>query len=387
MNDEIERAIARHLRRGSRVAIADGAGAPVALSASISRAASAVGGVSLILGWCLEMPVEMSPGAFSDVRTTMSGFALRKEVDAGSIAYVPTRLTSVPSLMTDALRPDVLLISLRASQGGWDFGTDVSWMESLLHSGTSILIHENNLLPRTYPSGRLDKGIGTEVGRADRQPFVVERQPKTAHSETIGKRAASLVPEGAVLQFGPGGVGSAVLEHIRNPVSIRTGIITDDVMDLVERGLVLGAPVGAYVLGSERLYAWADNRELTAPLPVTHGPALPGSHFVAINGAIEIDHAGQVNVERSASQAISGVGGHPDFSLIGSRSGGGVSVIAIPSIRHGKSTLVRRLSAPTSTLRSDVDVVVTEMGIADLRGLSDSERGTELRRLWGKAQL
>jgi len=109
--------------------------------------------------------------------------------------------------------------------------------------------------------------------------------------------------------------------------------------------------------------------------------------FVAVNTAIEIDEQGQVNVEGMPGAAVGGIGGHSDYAVAAARSAAGLSIVALPSTHRGRPTLVERLSAPVSTVGHDVDVVVTERGAADLRGLDRSERGAALRRLWSRAGL
>ena len=116
----------------------------------------------------------------------------------------------------------------------------------------------------------------------------------------------------------------------------------------------------------------------------THdGARLAGLPFVAVNTALEVDAGGQINVEAVGGTAVGGIGGHPDFAQAAARSVEGLSVIALPSRRRGAPTLVERLSAPVSTLRGDVDVVVTELGVADLRGRGDAERAGVLAEAFG----
>lgn len=87
-------------------------------------------------------------------------------------------------------------------------------------------------------------------------------------------------------------------------------------------------------------------------------------------------------MEGIAGDVMAGVGGHPDFAGAATRSATGLSVIAMPTVRGGQKTLVKQLRAPASTTRSDIDVVVTELGIADLRGLDDHERAAAVRAVW-----
>ena len=101
-----------------------------------------------------------------------------------------------------------------------------------------------------------------------------------------------------------------------------------------------------------------------------------------MNTAVEIDLDGQVNVEGTAASVLGGIGGHPDYAAAAARSAGGLSIVAVTSVHQGRPTLVSRLSRPVSTPAHDVDVVVTERGLADLRGLSRPERRRALERLW-----
>ncbi|HEY2206254.1 MAG TPA: acetyl-CoA hydrolase/transferase C-terminal domain-containing protein, partial [Pseudonocardia sp.] len=205
--------------------------------------------------------------------------------------------------------------------------------------------------------------------------------------EAICEHAAALVPEGARLQVGPGQLGAAMLRALRTPVRIDSGLLPEEVVDLDERGLLLGTPVATYLVGSARLYAWADGRPVLHPLEVTHdlGRLSTGVPFVAFNTAVEVDVAGQVNVEGTATALVGGIGGHPDYAAAATCSIGGLSIIAVSSTHKGRSTLVRTLSRPVTTPSQDVDVVVTERGVAELRGLTREERAAALLDLWGPA--
>jgi len=166
---------------------------------------------------------------------------------------------------------------------------------------------------------------------------------------------------------------------------VDSGIIGDAVIDLEARGLLASQPLATYLAGTSAVYQWADGRPVLARLEHTHGPSrLSAAPLLAINTALEIDNIGQVNVEGFRGEVIAGVGGHPDYAGAAIRSRDGLSVVALPTVRGGRRTLVERLSAPASTSRSDVDVVVTELGTADLRGLSDAERARALLTAWGE---
>ena len=366
-----------------RVAIADGAGAPTGLAEALPEAAASVGDISVLLGWCLEAPIPLDSGCFREIRTIMGGFGLRRAIADRSVRYVPERLSALPSLLSGPLRPDLLIMALPGTDDGWSWGTEIAWMGSLIAAGVPLLIEHNDQLPRTGRPAGLPVDRGSVICRTDRPPAELASAAADDATTAIARTIASLVPAGASLQYGPGPIADALAGALQVPVRVRSGMITDAVVTLERRGLLLDEPSCGYVVGTSELYRWADGRRLTDRLEHTHlSMPAPGEAVVTVNSALEIDQVGQINVETAAGKPISGIGGHPDFSLAGHRSVAGLSIIAVPTMRAGRPTLVERLSAPVSTLRSDVDVVVTELGAADLRGLDDAERAVAIRSLW-----
>jgi acyl-CoA hydrolase len=379
-------ALAQHLRPGCRVAIADGCGAPTELGAPLADAARAVGGVRLLLGWSLTAPVDVRDhDAFPDVRTIMSGYALRAPVRDGQVRYLPVRLGSVPHLLASAWRPDVLVAALRPGRDGLVFGSEVGWMRAAVDAGATVLAVVNHGLPDASDGVVVPADQVVVVAEREHPPHDFTTNPPDAVALAIGAHVAALIPHGASIQYGPGTVADAILRSITHPVHVDSGLVGDAVVDLDARGLLLGDPRGAYLAGTATLYEWADGRAVLEPVEVTHDVSRLAAHdcFVAINTALEIDPVGQVNVERVGGQPVGGIGGHADFALAASRSPHGLSVIALPSHHRAGPTLVETLSAPVTTARADVDVVVNEHGAADLRGLDDRERERALRDLWG----
>ena len=373
--------IRSHLRRGALVAVADGAGAPSGLGRPLAHAARQVGGVRLLLGWSFELPAPLDPTAFPDVRAIIGGYGLRRRF-GGHVHYVPARLSAVPALLHSALRPDVLLAGLRPGPGGLVFGSEVGWARAAVDAGATVLAEVNHGLPAAAREPALRDVI--EVAETHRAPLALKLPAVDPVSQAIGKHVAALVPAGARVQFGPGGVGDAALRALEVPVRVDSGIVGDAVLDLAARGLLDGMPLATYLAGTSAVYEWADGRPILARIEHTHDPSrLAAQPLVAVNTALEVDHTGAVNVEGFASDVVAGVGGHPDFAGAAVRSLAGLSVVAVPTIRGGRRTLVERLAAPASTSRSDVDVVVTEMGVADLRGLDDRERSVSLSAIWG----
>jgi acyl-CoA hydrolase len=381
----VREAIERHLAPGCLVAVADGCGAPLGVGPALAEAARAVGGVRVLLGWSMTAPIDVHDAdAFPDIRTVMSGYALRVPVRDGRVRYLPTRLGSVPRLLAGTLRPDVLVAALRPGDRGLVFGSEVGWMRAAVDAGATVLAEVNHGLPAASDGIPVPADQVEVVNETDRPPhqFTTNAPDDVAHA--IAAHAAALIPEGAALQYGPGTIADAILRAITVPVHVDSGLVGDAILDLDARGLVLGSPRGAYLAGTQPLYDWADGRPMLEPVEITHDVSRLAAHdcFVAVNTALEIDPVGQVNVERVGGQPVGGIGGHADFALAASRSRHGLSMIALQSTHRAGPTLVEQLSAPVTTARADVDVVVTEHGVADLRALDDRERERVLRDLW-----
>lgn len=372
------------LRSGCLVAVTDGAGMPSsdALRA-LSDVARRTGGVRLLLGWCIGPRPGLDLGAFASVRTVMGGYRLRSAIRDGRVGYVPVRLGTMPSLLGGPLRPDVLLTSMVPRRGGLAFGTEVGWARAAMAHAHVVLVEENHGAPVASAVIDVPRADVRVIGTSAHPPDVLARPEPDEATLRIGRAIASLVSEGAAVQVGPGGIGDAFLAALEVPVIVDSGVVVDGVADLERRGLLLREPTAAYLAGSAGLYAWAAGRPLLRGVEETHDiTRLAARPLVAVNTALEIDLTGQVNVESAHGDPVAGIGGHADFALAASRSDG-LSVVALPTQRGGRSTLVERLSAPVSTARSDVDLVVTELGISDLRGLPDAGRREALIAIWG----
>ncbi|HEY1703861.1 MAG TPA: acetyl-CoA hydrolase/transferase C-terminal domain-containing protein [Trebonia sp.] len=381
------------IRPGMTVALGDGFGAPRAVSAELSRAAARAGGVRLILGWVPRADPGLDFAAFADVRSVMPGWGLRDGVAAGLVRFPPVRLSAVPALLHGPWRPDLLVASLvpaagpaggGVSGGGYLFGSEVSWQRAAIDAGATVAAVVSRAVPHADAGVPLDPDQVIVVGESAAPPGVLRDTPPRPEQEEIARRVAALIPGGARLQVGPSPVGDALLRQLTVPARIDSGLLPESVVDLAGRGLLLGDPVATYLAGGPKLYEWANGRPVLHPVEYTHDLGrLSEGPFIAVNTAIEIDVDGQVNVEGTATAVLGGIGGHPDYAAAATRSVGGLSVIAVTSRHNGKPTLVPELSRPVSTPSHDVDVVVTEDGSADLRGLSRPERREALRKLWG----
>jgi acyl-CoA hydrolase len=365
------------------VALGDGFGAPREISRELSRAAAKHGGVRLVLGWVPAADPYLEFAAFADVRTYMPGWGLRAATESGQVNAASVRLSAMPAILHGPWRPDLLVATLVEVAGGFAFGSEVSWQRAAIAAGAQVAAVVSHRAPHADAGRPLPAGQVIVTGQSFEPPAELPPAVPGPEHEAIADRIGSLIVPNARLQVGPTPVATALLRGLRVPVRLDTGILPEAVVDLDRRGLLVGDPVATYLAGGQVLYDWADGRPLLHPVEYTHDLGrLSADPLFAVNTAVEIDLDGQVNVEGTATSLVGGVGGHPDYAAAATRSIGGLSIIGVPSTHKGRPVLVPSLSQPVSTPTHDVDVVVTERGLVDLRGLSRQERRRALALLW-----
>jgi len=375
-------ALAQTLRPGMTVALGDGVGALRTLddgsqvAAVISAASRESGRVRLVLGWLAVPPDGLEPDAFGDIVALMPGWGVRDVLRAPTARFLPTSVAAMPTLLSGPLRPDLLITRLARRDGALRFSTEVSWQRQLIDAGVPTLAIVDESAPAADAGKPLSDSDVRVVGRTSDGPLQLPAKPPEPIHEALADMVLKLVPDGARLQYGPGQLGTALLSRTTKPLHIDTGLLTDAVVDLDRRGLLVGTPSATYLLGSEALYRWADGRPILHGIDHTHDYSRlsRGEPFVAVNTAIEIDPYGQVNVEGVGDKVVGGIGGHPDYSRAARMSPRGLSIIAVPSKVGGRNVLVEQLTRPASTSAHDIDVIVTENGHVDLRCADWSQR-------------
>jgi acyl-CoA hydrolase len=377
--------LAELLPAGGRLAFGDGAGAPVELWDDVRRLVAQREDCQLLLGWWFSAPTGVGDLPRERSRTLISGFGMRRAIDAGHVGFVPARLGTVPGLLHTVLRPDVLVAALKPVSGGFAFTTESSWMRAAVGAGARVAAVVRPEAPSCDIEPPLPADQVVVLAESDASPDTLAAAAPTEQQHAVAAHVVSLIPEGARVQVGPGGLGGAVYAAFRVPVAVDTGLVTDPVVDLDRRGLLLGRPVAPYIAGTELLYDWAPGRVQMSGIEVTHDPdrLVRGRPLHTVNTGIEIDLDGQVNAEVAGGSWAGGVGGQPDYAAAAASSPTGLSIFALASTNAGRPTLVRSLSGPVTTPGHDVEVVVTDRGIADLRGLSRPERRVALAKLWG----
>jgi acyl-CoA hydrolase len=317
---------------------------------------------------------------------------------AGVLAVLPVHIGSVPSLIRDGrLHVDVVLVQVSPSDeaGRHSLGLVADYQQAAIAGARCTIAEINDRVPFTYGDTIVSTAQLAAVVRDDRPLVCVERRAALPEDELIAELIADVVPDRATIQIGVGGTPDAVLARLsgKHDLGVHSGLISDAVVDLIETGVVTnrykeidtGTTVTGALFGTDRLYAWADrNQGLSMQsLSYTHDARVLGSlgSFYAINSAIEVDLTGQINGESAAGQYVGTVGGQGAFARAAMTSTSGRSIVALPSTaRDGtRSRIVRRLSEGiASSSRADADLIVTEHGIADLRGATLAERTARL---------
>jgi acyl-CoA hydrolase len=332
-------------------------------------------------------------------RALFIGPNARRAINEGRAEYIPVFLSDAAALIRRGTIPvDTALINVSQpdSHGFCSMGTSVIALHTAVHAAKTVVAQVNRSMPRTLGDSfihvnEIDYGVEADVA-----PYVHSLPPVGDLERRIGSYVADLVPDGATVQMGIGAIPSAVADALGNKhdLGIHTEMMTDVVLDLVERGVVTGEAkeinrgrvVATFMLGSQRLYDWVDDNPMVEmrPAEYTNDTAVIRrfKKMVAINSAIEIDLTGQVCADSIGPRMYSGVGGQMDFVRGAALADEGRAIIALPSTAaHGSaSRIVPFLSqgAGVVTTRAHVETVVTEWGVAELHGRSIRERARQL---------
>jgi len=332
-------------------------------------------------------------------RCFFAGKQTRELINQGRADYVPLFLSELPKLFRRREQKiDTVLVQVSPPDrhGNCSLGISVEATAAACEVAGRIIAHINPRMPRTHGDGFINiRNIHTAFELEE--PLLEVSERETGDTEDrIGAHVASLVENGACLQMGIGAIPDAALRCLgdRQHLGIHTEMFSSGVLPLIESGVIdnslkriaRGRTVTSFVLGSEALYDFVhDNPEVgfldvefvNNPTVIAKNPCV-----TSINSALQIDLSGQVCADSIGHRIYSGVGGQVDFVVGATYSDHGKSIIALPSTaRDGQATrIVAALAsgAGVVTTRAQVDYVVTEYGIAKLRGRSLRERARDL---------
>ena len=322
----------------------------------------------------------------------------KKDIMEGRADFTPCYFNEFPGLFRDELPVDVAILQATPpdKHGNISFGVSVDYAMEAARYAKKVIIEINSQMPRTLGDTTIPVSMVDAFVLHD-HPVIELPIAKIGETEkAIGENCAKLVKDGDTLQLGIGAIPDAVLLFLKDKkdLGIHSEMISDGVVNLVEAGVITnqkknfhtGKSVVNFLMGTKRLYDYADDNPAVAMFPVSYvnNPyiAAKNDNLVAINSCVQIDFTGQICSESVGANQISGVGGQVDFARAAKMSKGGRSIIAIASTAgKGKISKIVPLldnGAAVTTSRCDADYVVTEFGIAHLKGKCIRERAKSL---------
>jgi len=322
------------------------------------------------------------------------GSNVRKNVQAGYADYIPIFLSETQRLYREGyIKCNVAMIQVcPPDQHGFvSLGTSVDATLAAIETADYVIAVVNKNVPRAFGDALIPMSM-IDIFVEDDTPLEPAHFSEPNEIEiAIGKNCAELIEDGACLQMGIGAIPNAVLAQLGNHknLGIHTEMFADGVLQLVEKGVINGANkkldkgqmVSTFLMGSQKVYDFIDNNPMVKMMDVgyTNDPFIicQNDKVTAINSALQVDLTGQVCADSLGTKFYSGVGGQIDFVYGASRSKGGKSIIAMPSVTNkGVSKIANVLNsgAGVVTTRNHMHWFVTEYGAVNLYGKTLQER-------------
>lgn len=385
------------LRPGDRIVWGQACGEPTTLIEALLAQAEGIGDLSAFTATSFSGQLDVAAAEKISITSFGAMGDLRTLAAAHRLGVIPCHVGQIGPMITQGLIGcDAAFVQVSPPDAGGrhSFGLIADYVQEAVANARVVIAEVNERVPFTYgdvvlPADRIDCAV-----RVSRPPVELVPAKIGDVDRAIARIVAGYIEDGAVLQVGIGVVPDAILRLLRDrrDLGIHSGMIGDSIVDLIELGVVTnafktidaGISVTTAIMGTQRLYDFVHKNPCVAvrSSAYVHDAAVLSRlrHFVTINSAVEIDLTGQVNAEQSGAQYVGGTGGQVEFVRAGSRSVGGHSIIALPSTaKNGSvSRITVGLSGPVTTARSDVDVVVTEFGAAELKGQKLAERTRRL---------
>lgn len=379
------------IKSGNRVILGHACSEPQALVEAMVARADSLCDVEIVHRVAKGKALYVQPGMEKSFRH--NGFFLgpntRQAFYEDRADYTPAFISETPGFFTERVLPlDVALVTVSPpdAHGYVSLGINVDYTLAAVKSADIVLAEVNPNMPRTYGRSFIKVDEIDYFIPSDRSLIINEPLPIGEIEKEIGSHVASLIPNGATMQMGIGGIPDAVLTFLGNKadLGIHTEMFSDGVIPLVENGVINckrktlhpDKIVSTFIMGTSKIYKWVHENPIIEmhPEEYVNDPFVIMRHdnMISINSALEVDLLGQVAADTLGPRQFSGVGGQVDFIRGAARSRGGKSIIALPSTA-AKGTLSRivaglKVGTAVTTSRHDVDYVVTEYGIAHLKG-------------------
>ncbi len=390
-----------HVRNGDRIIVPTGAGEPPTLLTALSEQRRSFRDVKVSQILAMRKYGYIDPQTTEHIRhdAFFYGGATRAGGKEGWIDFTPNYFSEIPAMIErNQIAADVVfsMASPMDAHGYFSLSLGADYTMAAVAKARAIVLEVNPNVPFAF--GNCHVHISQVTALVENSEAVLEvGLPKIGPvQEAIGKYVADMIDDGSTLQIGYGGIPDAVVMQLTNKhdLGVHTEMIGDGIMTLVEAGAVTnkrknylpGKMVATFGLGSKKLYSFMDRNPGLEMHPVdfTNDPYLAGKNdnLCAINATLQIDMLGQCGSESLGPYPYSGTGGQSDFVRAANRSKGGKAFIVVPSTAKDDtiSRIVPVLSPGThvSTSKNDINYVVTEYGVAQLRGKSAKQRALEL---------
>ena len=391
----------RHVHNGDTIIVSTGVGEPPTLLTALSEQRRNFQDVKVAQILAVRKYGYFDPETAHHVRhvALFLGPASRAGAQAGWVDFIPNYFSEIPQQIERGQIPADVVFSMASpmdAHGYFSLSLGADYTMAALAKARAVVLEVNPNVPFAYGNCLVHISQVTALVESDEPVFEVGLPSIGPVQEAIGKQVADLIDDGSTLQIGYGGIPDAVVMQLthKHDLGIHTEMIGDGILTLLESGAVTnrrknylpGKMVATFALGSAKLYRFMERNPALEmhPADFTNDPMLAGQNdnLVAINATLQIDLLGQCGSESLGSVPFSGTGGQADFVRAANRSRGGKAFIVLPSTAKNDSIsrIVPVLSPGThvSTSKNDINYVVTEYGVAQLRGKSASQRAREL---------
>ncbi len=386
----------QHLKPGDHIVFSQACGEPSTLVEALIAQGAEIGDLKAFIATSFSNAFTPETSDAFALSSMGAIGVLRSMTKAGKLAIIPCHIGQLGAMITSGIIGcDVAMIQVSPADDGGNhsLGLVSDHVLAAVAKARVVIAEVNDQVPFTHgasiPATKIDVAFPTS-----RPPVEVQPAKIGETDAAIARHSAQFIANGSVIQVGVGAVPDAILQLLsdRKDLGIHSGMIGDGVVDLIESGVVTnarkefdaGITITGALIGSRRLFNFAHLNPAIAmrDADYTHNEAVLTrlSRLVTINSALEVDLTGQVNAEGSGSAYMGGTGGQVDYVRAGSRSPGGHSIIALSATAKGGaiSKIVSKLNGPVTTARSEVDVIVTEYGAAELKGQTLPERARRL---------
>lgn len=326
------------------------------------------------------------------------GGNIRKYVQAGTAQYNPVFLSDIPLLFRNGTLPlDVVMVHVSPpdKHGYCSLGTSVDIVVAGIETGKKIIAQVNPNMPRTMGDGIVHISKFAACVEVDTPIYEMHLGEPTEQEKLIGQYIAGMIEDGSTLQMGIGGIPNSVLSCLTNhkDLGVHTEMFSDGILPLIEKGIVNGSKkvvmpgkiVSGFAMGTRKLYDFMDDNPEVLMMDISFvndtSVIRKNPKAIAINSALEVDLTGQICADSIGTQMYSGVGGQMDFMRGAALSNGGKAICALPSITAkgvSKITSTLKQGAGVVTTRAHAQYIVTEYGIAELKGKNLSQRAKAL---------